>query len=60
MELSSLRNIQSGLVQLYALPDIPLDKLEMLNDVFNSENGPPEEIPDELMRLSWLRPDKRI
>ena len=56
-----ITDIQPGLVQLRALPDIPLDKLEMLEDVFNSEEFPSvEEIPHELMRLSWREPDKRI
>ena len=54
-------NIQPGLVQLGAGPNIPLDKLEMLDNMYNSEEFPSmEEIPHELMRLSWRRPDRRI
>ena len=57
----AVSNIQPGLVQLSAGPDIPLDKLEMLEDMYNSEEFPSmEEMPHELMRLSWRRPDKRI
>ena len=54
-------DIQPGLVRLSVGPNIPLDKLKMLEDMFNSEEfASVEEIPDELMRLSWVRPDKRI
>ena len=54
-------DIQSGLVQLSVPPNIPLDKLEMLDRIFNSEEFPPvEDLPDEVMRLSQLEPDKRI
>ena len=57
----AVSNIQPGLVQLSAGPNIPLDKLEMLEDMYNSEEFPSvEEIPHELMRLSWREPDKRI
>ena len=34
----AVSNIQPGLVQLSAGPNIPLDKLEMLEDLYNSEN----------------------
>lgn len=54
-------DIQPGLVQLSVPPNIPLDKLEMLDRIFNSEEFPPvEDLPDEVMRLSQLEPDKRI
>lgn len=54
-------NVQPGLVRLSVPPNIPLDKLEMLDALFNSETFPPvEEIPDELMQLSRLEPDKRV
>lgn len=54
-------NIQPGLVQLSAGPSIPLDKIEILNDIFNSKTSPPaEEMPHELMNINWGEPDKRI
>lgn len=54
-------NIQPGLVQLSPGPNIPLDKLEMLEDLFNAKASPSvDDIPHDLMRLSWRQPDKRI
>ena len=54
-------NVQPGPVHLSVPPNIPLDKLEMLDALFNSEAFPSvEEIPDELMKLSRLEPDKRL
>ena len=54
-------NIQPGLVQLSAGPSIPLDKFEIFSDIFNSETSPPEEgMLNELMRINWGEPDKRI
>ena len=54
-------NIQPGLVQLSAGPDISLDKFEMLEDMYNSEEFlSMEEMPHELRMLSWREPDKRI
>ena len=53
----TVSDIQPELVQLIALPDIPLDTFEM----FDPERFPPEgEIPLELMRLGSREPDKRI
>lgn len=53
----TISDIQPGLVQLIALPDIPMDPFEMLDP----ERFPPEgEIPPELMRHSHREPDKKI
>ena len=53
----TVSDIQPGLVQLIALPDIPLDMFEM----FDPERFPPEgEIPPELMRHGSHEPDKKI
>ena len=54
-------NIQPGLVQLSAGPSIPLDKIEIFNDMLNSKTSPPtEEMQHELMHFNWHEPDKRI
>ena len=53
----TISDIQPGLVQLIALPGIPIDPFEM----FDPEKFPPEgEIPPELMRHGSHEPDKKI
>ena len=53
----TISDIQTGLVQLIALPGIPIDPFEM----FDPEKFPPEgEIPPELMRHGSHEPDKKI
>lgn len=53
----AISDIQPGLVQLIALPDIPIDLFEK----FDPEKFDPEaEIPQELMRRDIMEPDKRI
>ena len=54
-------NIHPGLVQLTAWHSIPLDKFEIVHDMFSSETFPSaEEMSHELMGISWREPDKRI
>ena len=53
----TVSDIQPGLVQFVALPDIPLDLFEMLDPERFAPGG---EIPLELMRHDHREPDKKI
>lgn len=53
----AVSDIQPGLVQLIALPDIPIDLFEKFDP---KKFSPEAEIPQELMRQDSMEPDKRI